>query len=548
MKRILIAAATSLVAADALAQQSTEVFADPLEWSLPANVPGNPFDAEATATFTHADTGQTISTPMFYDGGGNYRFRFTAPKVGTWTYATSSPIAALNGQSGNVAVAPSSDPRRYGFTTNAGNQWVRQTAGGDVEAFVPQLAMLPQGLPGDVSQFSGKIDTFLNGHGFTGFHVPSVAGYWFDSNDSDNRRVQPGNDINPDPATFDNLERVIRETRAAGGHVHIWAWGDAARGQTPNNSQGGTNGLAGGPNGEVDRRLQRYIAARLGPVPGWSMGYGFDLDEWAGANDNPERQIEPWHDFVLEQSGYNHLLGGRSDGPNVGDDPNLDTTDHGSDRRYHEDLSYAGYEHWEPTYEVYRAAMESFDDKPIFSEDRFRIRNGNRVKDYTEEQTRQGLWLSTMAGGVANIWGDLAPGDDGGSGSYDNAEQLKTYSTFFFDNDRFRVGMEVDNDLTADATHYVLRDGDELIVIYAEDADEVVIDLSALDVSMNVVAVDAMQAYAEIHLGQVAPGQVTIDLPSAGNWAVALTPVPEPGISAVIVGSAAMLLPRRARR
>jgi hypothetical protein len=281
-------------------------------------------------------------------------------------------------------------------------------------------------------------------------------------------------------------------------------------------------------------------------MPGWSMGYGFDLDEWAGANTQPGRQIEPWHDFILDQSGYDHLLGGRSDGPNIGDDPNNDVLDHTSDRQYHVNLGYAGYEHWEPTYDVYRAAMATFDDKPIFSEDRFRIRRGGGGKDYTKEQTRQGLWLSTMAGGVANIWGNLSPDDNAGSSPYDNAEQLKTYGTFFFDNDRFRLGMTVDNDLTDADDHYVLRDGDELLVVYAEGTDEVAIDLSGFDVPLAVIAVDAMQAYEEIDLGQFDAARVTIDLPASGNWALAITPIPEPGAAAAF-GSSMFLLMRKVR-
>ena len=61
----------------------------------------------------------------------------------------------------------------------------------------------------------------------------------------------------PDLRTFDALELLIRKTNAAGGIVHIWAWGDESRRQTPIR--------LGGKNGPADRRLQRYIAARLGP-------------------------------------------------------------------------------------------------------------------------------------------------------------------------------------------------------------------------------------------------------------------------------------------
>ena len=53
------------------------------------------------------------------------------------------------------------------------------------------------------------------------------------------------------------LELLITKVHAAGGLVHIWAWGDEARRWTP---------VRWGKNGKVDKRLQRYIAARLGPL------------------------------------------------------------------------------------------------------------------------------------------------------------------------------------------------------------------------------------------------------------------------------------------
>ena len=66
-----------------------------------------------------------------------------------------------------------------------------------------------------------------------------------------------------------------------GASLHMWAWGDESRRWTPIG--------VGGINGTPDRRLQRYIASRLGPLPGWTMGYGFDLQEWVS-----ESQTQAW--------------------------------------------------------------------------------------------------------------------------------------------------------------------------------------------------------------------------------------------------------------
>ena len=64
-----------------------------VEWRVEAEVPGNPYDVEAAATFTHADSGETIVTPLFYDPmprfadpngveDGAFRFRFTGTRPG----------------------------------------------------------------------------------------------------------------------------------------------------------------------------------------------------------------------------------------------------------------------------------------------------------------------------------------------------------------------------------------------------------------------------------------------------------------------------------
>ena len=71
------------------------------------------------------------------------------------------------------------------------------------------------------------------------------------------------------------------------------------------------------------------------------------------------------------------------------------------------------------------AALKAIPGQPVMSEDRFRIRSVDRYrkKDYSEELTRRGLYHSTMAGGVANIWG-IHP-DHSQGGVYSNKDQIK---------------------------------------------------------------------------------------------------------------------------
>ncbi len=195
----------------------------------------------------------------------------------------------------------------YGFVTASGQQWARRKGRAAIpEAFLPQFVMYknPLGIQQEADRVSEDIQTFLVDHGFTGFHVP-VYCRWFDL-DHDRANDIDLEDPSPDPKTFETLEDFISRVHSAGGVVHLWAWGDEARTQTP--SKWGLNGPA-------DQRLQRYIAARLGPIPGWTMGYGFDLDEWV-----TDEQIKTWRDYMHSHMAWPHMLGGRHGDPNHGTD------------------------------------------------------------------------------------------------------------------------------------------------------------------------------------------------------------------------------------
>ena len=149
----------------------------------------------------------------------------------------------------------------------------------------------------NIGLIRSDISRYLTTHGFTGLHVP-VYCRWFDINQASCANVA---NSNPDLDTFNALETLIREVYYAGGTVHLWAWGDSGRQQNPTllSSEGGINGPA-------DLRLQRYIAGRLGPLPGWTMGYGYDLFEWVGGG-----ELSFWRNHMHNLMGWAHLLGAR---------------------------------------------------------------------------------------------------------------------------------------------------------------------------------------------------------------------------------------------
>ena len=467
------------------------------EWRLEnPTYQGNPYDVIATATFVHAPSGVQHTTGMFYDGDAVWKFRFTGTRLGQWSFTTRSGDPDLDGHRGTVSVQEDAAASGRGFITSLAGKWARPSGRqGSLQAFVPQLVMYaaPRDFHGRPARIDADIETFLVEHGFNGFHVMGSC-HWFDI---DQRASHEIKQTNPDRRTFQALELLIRKVHAAGGMVHFWMWGDESRGWTPHRW---------GLNGAVDQRLQRYLAARLGPLPGWTMGYGFDLDEWVVARD-----LEVWQRHLQEQFGWSHLLGARDAGPNRG-------FDHRRNQIY-EGLGYAGYEHHRPAFAVYRAAVTARPARPAFSEDRFRIRHSREYaeKDYTMELTRRGLWHSTMAGGVANIWGHFPPGRGAwqGSARYENPQMIKTYSRFFarrFRNEMRPAAQGMCLHVPA-GTHYVF---------YAEDTGTMMLDLTAMAGVQPAVAVDTLRPYQELPLGRLTATETSWQAPYRSDWAIAV--------------------------
>jgi len=465
----------------------------PVEWSFQnSSHAGNPYDLIAHATFTHKKSNNQIKTELFYNGGDKWTLRFTGTEVGPWDFITKSKDPELDGLKGSVMIKP--NPGVAGFMTSYGNKWGRL---GVNEAFVPQLVMFTS--PDEYYQNPELIDQyikiFFEEHGFNGFHT-SVLCRWFDLQETRYPQIK-SSDPNPDPRTFEALELLIRKVHAAGGVVHLWAWGDEQRKMTP---------IKWGINGQVDQRLQRYICARLGPLPGWSMGYGFDLQEWVKSD-----QLKQWHAYMHQHLGWFHFLGARA--------PEM--------TQIYDGLDYSSYQQHRPTYDTYVRGIEQLHPgKPTFFEDRFRVRvNVYPKKDYDLEMTRRGLWDSTMAGGAANIWGNIIVPQDHSlrskvkdtSHPYPNKEQLLTYAKFW--KNRFKKEMVRDNKITNGAC---LRLGQSFYVFYKENTSSLTMDLSNMEGTQQAIAVDAKKAYQEIPLGDFPPSVHAFKAPYESDWAVAV--------------------------
>ncbi len=458
-----------------------------LEWSIQnSSVSGNPFDLIATVAFTHQQTGEKRVTGMFYDGSDTWKFRFAGTQPGTWTFKSTSGDPELNGISGTVTIQE--NPGVHGFVTHDGEKWMRQ---GTNQAFVPQYIMYagPAYFHSKPEKIDADIQTFMVEHGFTGFHVPIMC-MWFDIN---NERSDAISRPDPDLRTFEALDLLITKVHKAGGLVHLWAWGDESRKQTP---------AKWGINGVEDKRLQRYIAARLGPLPGWTMGYGYDLWEWVN-----ESQLANWHSYMQEHMAWDHYLGARAGKNQL--------------NQIYEGMDYSSYEQHKPDYQKYVETITRRPSKPSFSEDRFRI--GGSSKDYSFTETRRGLWHAAMAGGVANIWGNLSGGcDEIYSGlvapcTYPNPEWIRTNTTFF--DKRFTRDLVRANGLT---DGYALKGNSNNYIFYKENAQSIRMDLSGMSEPRPAVAVDTLKPYKEIAIGTYAPGVHQWEAPYASDWAISI--------------------------
>lgn len=393
-----------------------------------------------------------------------------------------------------------------------GNKFIRTGTG---EAFVPNLVMmdvLTRNIRPEESQGFKELDfpfrtgnytdlrfvtrenlrafikEFFEGHGFNGIHVP-VYGQWFHIGDN----VVKKNDSVPDPRTFEKLAMIIQTVYEAGGVTYIWVWGDHQRRWTAESTQGGTMGAQ-------EKLVMDRIAEKLGPLKGWFIGYGFDLWEWADAE-----ELEQWHSYMWAKPGWNKLMGARGPRSGPGNYPQI-----------YEGLDFSSYEHHKPWFDELVEMINVRPDKPSFSGDRYRIRRNPPSqwpeKDYNEVETRRGLWHHTMAGGVGAIWGNLDS-----TGVYSNKEELKCFSVFWNDKNRFRKDMVVDNSLS---NGFCLRDSDTHYVFYKEDCDKITFRFSGK--AKKVVAVDTRKTYQEMTLGKMKSGDHQFMAPYVSDWAVAV--------------------------
>ena len=462
------------------------------EWSVEnPTYAGNPFDLISTVTFTHTQTGATHKTEMFYVGGTTWKFRFTGTKTGAWTFLSSSTDPDHNGLTGTVTISANSNPDTTGFLVPSGNKFAKQVGvDGAIKSFLLNIYMnhVDFDVNGQIGIYdTATINNYLDDAQSMGFDAVflSVLNNWFDINAI---TYDQHTSTNPDPRTFERLEELITTAHARGMHVHLWAWGDDSRRWTQ-------VGVPGGINGTADKRLQRYIAARLGPLPSWSIGYGFDLDEWTTT-----AQLNEWTTYLNTHSGWPIMAGGRRNDISGGGSE-LGYSSHGNQ----------GFQDW-----YYDKAVEFMDsnlNRPHLMSER------NVYLRYNESDmngTRRKMWHYAMAGGHGGWWGRSFYNNT----PYPNPEQLDAHRIFWQVNNRLQLDMSRDNSIT---DGFALKNSSNTnYVIYKENSNTVLLNLAGMASTQSAIAIDTKKTYLEIDLGTLSTTNQTWTAPYSSDWAIAI--------------------------
>ncbi|MGD8499134.1 MAG: DUF5060 domain-containing protein, partial [Phycisphaerales bacterium] len=475
-----------------------------MEWSV-ESVPysGNAFDALATVTFSHADTGQKRVTEMFYDGNGAWRFRFTGTRTGKWTFKTSSDVRELNGHVGSVTITENPDGGIKGFLTHVGNKYAIQVKDDtDLRGYLFNVYMSRVEYPAFLDEFGSdlvevekKALAYLAEARENGFEIIflHVNNNWFKFGV---RRHDEHDSASPDPAAFGVLETIVKTVHQAGGRAHIWAWGDESRKWTP-------RGVPGGINGRTDRRLQRYIAARLGPLPGWTIGYGFDLHEWANTE-----QLNAWAAFLHKNFGWQHL--GCARGHRLEGAFNVNSYD-----GFGRDVPLRTTSHGPADYQEIAEDLDGDSARPHLYEERHSYKREGFKLDM--DGTRRLLWWESMAGGMGGFYGFYPDSPH----PYPNPEQLRAHYKFWHTKERFKLDMQRADSLTGSG-HVLSARSSTHYIFYRENTSSIRMDLSDMKGTQPAIAVDTKKEYTEIEVGRLANIEHVWKAPYRSDWAIAV--------------------------
>ncbi len=486
------------------------------EWSFdnPEWSEENPFDLQAQAIFTDS---RGSSPYLFYDGSDTWKLRYMCTEVGTFEFVTSSTDPDLDGLTGEVICQ--NNPDGMGPLVSAGSDGKKFYVQGWEKAIIPAWVMMPG--PDRYDTYPDIIDQWIENNirksGFIGAHNGPTGNEWYEWGCDGSIADCDGE--NPDPDTFAAYEEMLDMMYQNGAFVHLWAFGDYQSGTLDKFHPKNENPQGGGEYEEQRTRLRHYIADRLGAIPNWMMGEGYDNHE---DDDDPRWATYPedWYNDINNRLEWHHFLGMRV---------RKNTYDIICDNCNYDSWATVDDPKGNVNYNSFSESYDQADGKPAFEEDRYRYRMfyGEKDLDSVDDQ-RHFMWWQAMSGGVGAIYGYLFDGTEDIGYSIPEGypdewhTQIKAWHDFWYETEsdphRFFPSMERCNDIT---NNHGLCEVGKYYIFQDEDVETLTFDISNLIGSVHAVAMDTKTGDV-IDLGEVDSSYNEFTAPHNSDWVVAI--------------------------
>ncbi|MCF7707552.1 MAG: DUF5060 domain-containing protein [Verrucomicrobia bacterium] len=267
---------------------------------------GNPYGLQFKAVF-ESPSDRSLTQFGFYAGGNTWKIYFMPDETGVWSYTTISPDADLDGHTGEFICKSSDLPGALVGAGENGNRWKYADAGyvmpliWGVGAYKKGIGHFRAHNPDDPNvraaiNKASDIGAILLNTGAIVLAKRDWAKAW--PNDA-MPYVNGKEGIIFNPVFWDNLNATMDYARDRGMGFYFMLYTDDAL--KPDNL-----GIA--PDSKSERRLFRYVTARLAPYPVVLWDSGIDITEyrnhaWINRFTDWFRRNDPWKHPVSSRHG-----------------------------------------------------------------------------------------------------------------------------------------------------------------------------------------------------------------------------------------------------
>jgi hypothetical protein len=339
---------------------------------------GNPFELEVSATFTHEESGDTITMPGYYAGNDTWKVEFMSTEDGTWNYETESTDSDLDGVTGSVEHTEGAKVGILGADPDAGRKW--QFSDG---TYALPIALRVEFFsePGsdslftDAAEFMQDNELLLMETRLTEEYGQYEGGRYDFIFDGDWKNHEFDQQI------WDRFEKRLEILADHGLGAHIMLYSDDA-------AEPGW-----GAKSDTEALLLRYLVARTAAFPIVIYNTGIDIAEYRN-----QTEINWIGEQVRDNDPYGHPVSSRRGG--------------GSGTYAMSDRTFDSLGH--RTAEI-NVIIDAFEDAsvPASMDDAWGENRGSHAsKDHRAADIRRAAWKCVVAGGVGML---IRGGGDGGS-------------------------------------------------------------------------------------------------------------------------------------